>query len=159
MKTDAVIGCDAVDAGPEVVRLKTTSGETRTIPWDSIRVAGTAPNLENHVAILEVAEQVAPYLGTHDSLWIVYENDGFVRAMLEKSSPKRDLILAAFQRSLGDRWRGDALHESDLAGPMLIPPKVQMPKSMVAMMAVLGIVFFLALAILFFVHGAKPTSP
>jgi len=44
-------------------------------------------------------------------------------------------------------------------GAMMIPPKVRMARPIIVAMAVVGIVFILAIAILFFVHGAKPTAP
>jgi hypothetical protein len=159
MHTDAVIGCDSVETGAEAVRLKTATGEDRAIRWDTIKFAGTGHRLEAHVAIKAIAEKVAPLLATHDSLWVVYGDDGFARLMLEKTNPKRGAILDAFEAHLGDRWRGDALTESDLTGALLIPAKVQMPKSVVFVMALVGVAFFLAIAILYFVHGAKPTSP
>jgi hypothetical protein len=159
MNSDAVIGCDAVDAGPEWVRLKTTSGATRTIRWDAIKVAGMGPQLDGHVTINGVTEKVAPYRATHDSLWLTYAEGGLAEAMLEKDSPKRGAIVRAFEQHLGERWRGDELTESELMGPLMIPPKIQLPKAIVVTMAIVAIAFFAAIAILFFVHGAKPTSP
>ena len=159
MNSDAVIGCDAVDAGAEWLRLKTASGATRSIPWSAIKLAGMGENLEGHVTIKDVTEKVAPYLATYDSLWIVYADGGFAQVMIEKTSPKRDAILAAFAEHLQRRWQGDELHASDLMGAMMIPPKVRMARPIIVAMAVVGIVFILAIAILFFVHGAKPTAP
>lgn len=154
MQTDAVIGCDAVETGSEAVRLK-----TRTIPWKSVKFAGMGLRLEGHVVVKAIAEKVAPLLGTHDSLWVVYSDDGFARVMLEKTNPKRGAIIDAFEEHLGDRWRGNELTEAELIGALLIPPKVQMPKVVVFLMALVGVAFFLAIAILYFVHGAKPTAP
>jgi hypothetical protein len=159
MNSDAVIGCDAVDAGSEWLRLTTAAGALRTIPWGAIRVAGTGVGLEGHVTIQGVTEKVAPFLATHDSLWIIYTDGAMAQLMLEKASPKRETIRAAFEQHLGDRWHGDDLTADQLMGPMMIPPKVQMPNTLIMMMAGIGIVFFLAMAILYFMHGAKPTSP
>ena len=159
MKMDAVIGCDSVDAGSEWLRLKAADGATRTIPWSAIKVAGMGAGLEGHVTIQGVTEKVAPLLATHDSLWIIYADGEIAQVMLEKSSPKRDAILASFAQHLVDRWHADDLTADALMGPMMIPPKVQVPKTIIWMLALLGIVFFAAVAILFFVHGAKPTAP
>jgi hypothetical protein len=158
MNSDAVIGCDAVEAGPEWVRLKTSSGPLRTIPWSAIKIAGLGNSLESHVTIERVSEKLAPYRATHDALWIVYSDGAIAQVMLEKVHPKRNSILDAFDKHLGDRWK-DQLTESELMGPMLIPPKVRVPKPIVWILIALAIVFFASLAILFFVHGAKPTSP
>ncbi len=157
--TDAVIGCDAVDAGAEWLRLKTVSGATRTIPWKSIKCAGTGEQLDGHVNIEGVTEKTVPFRSTHDSVFLVYGDGGLAQLMLEKNSPKRDGILGAFEQHLGDCWRGDRLSESDVMGTLMIPPKVRIPKGIVWAMVVLAVVFFAAMAIVFFVHGAKPTSP
>ena len=159
MNSDAVIGCDAVDAGAEWLRLKTATGATRTIPWSAIKVAGMGADLEGHVTIQGVTDKVAPFLATHDSLWIIYTDGAMAQVMLEKTNPKRETIRDAFAQHLGDRWHGDDLSVDELMGPMMIPPKVQMPRTIIVMMAGIGIVFFLAMAILYFMHGAKPTSP
>lgn len=159
MTTDAVIGSDAVVVGAEAVRFTTSDGAIRTVPWKSIKTAGMSSKLEGHVTDQAVAQKIGPYLGTHDSLWMFYSEGGFARVMLEKSNARSNGIETAFAQHLGDRWRGDSLTEEDLVGPTLIPPKVQMPKPVMAIMAAVGIAFFLAMVILFFVHGAKPTSP
>jgi hypothetical protein len=163
MKTDAVIGCDAVDAASDAgnawLRLKTATGATRTIPWSAIKLAGMGHKLEGHVTIQGVTEKVAPLLATHDSLWIVYAEGGFAQVMIEKISPKRDALLAAFTQHLGDRWQGDELQGSDLMGAMMIPAKVRFPKMLIVMLAVMAITFFAAMVMIFFTHGAKPTAP
>jgi hypothetical protein len=159
MNTDAVIGCDAVDTGAEGLRLKTATGTTRTIPWSAIKLAGMGHKLEGHVTVQGVTERVAPFLATHDSLWIVYAEGGFAQVMIERTSPKRDAILTAFAQHLGDRWCGDKLQESDLTGAMMIPAKVRIPKMLIAILAVMAITFFAAMVIIFFTHGAKPTAP
>jgi hypothetical protein len=159
MNSDAVIGCDAVEAGPEWLRLRTTSGATRTIPWTAIRLAGMGEKLEGHVTIQRVTEKTAPYLASHDSLWIAYADGGMAQVMIEKVSPKRAPILAAFAQHLGDRWCGDELTAQDLMGAMMIPPKIRMPKAIVVALAAVGIMFFAAIAILFFVHGARTSAP
>jgi hypothetical protein len=159
MNSDAVIGCDAVDAGTEWLRLKTASGALRTIPWSAVKVAGMGASLEGHVTIQGVTEKVAPYRATHDSLWIIYTDGAMAQVMLEKTSPERETIRDAFAQHLGDRWHDDDLTADELMGPMMIPPRVQMPRTVIMLMAGIGIAFFLAIAILYFVHGAKPTSP
>ena len=159
MNSDAVIGCDAVEAGSEWLRLKTASGAVRTIPWSAIRLAGMNEKLEGHITIERVTEKVAPFRATHDSLWIAYADDSFAQVMIEKTSPKRDALLKAFAEHLGDRWRPNDLAISDWMGQMMIPHKVRMSKAVILMLAVTAIIFFVSIAILFFVHGAKPTSP
>jgi hypothetical protein len=159
MNSDAVIGCDAVDGSAEWLRLKTATGTTRTIPWSAIKLAGMGHGLEGHITIQGVTQKVAPFLATHDSLWVVYAEGGFAQIMIEKTSPKRDAILAAFAQHLGDRWCGDELKESDLTGAMMIPAKVRIPKTLTVFLAVIAIVFFAAMAIIFFTHGARPTAP
>jgi hypothetical protein len=110
------------------------------------------------ITIQGVTEAAAPYLATHDPLWIMYSDGGIVQVMLEKGSSKRDPILAAFAQHLHDRWRGNELGASDLRGAMLIPPKIRFPRGLIVAMVALGIIFFVALAILFFVHGAEPRA-
>src|SRR5665213_2102924 len=134
MSSDAVIGCDAVDAAPEWLRLTTATGATRTIHWSAIRLAGMGEGIEGHVTMEGVTQKVAPYYPTHDSLWIVYTGDGFAQVMLEKASPKCGALLAAFGKHLGDRWQGHELKASDLTGAMMIPPKVRVPKKVALLM-------------------------
>jgi hypothetical protein len=157
MKTDAVIGCDAVDAGVEWLRLKTVDGATRTIPWSAVSFAGFGDNLKTHISIQGVTEKTAPFLATHDSLWIVYAEGGFAQVMVEKISPKRDALLAAFAQHLGERWQDDELQESDLMGAMMIPAKVRISKVMLTGLLIMGVVFFAIIAMIFFAHGARPT--
>ena len=159
MNSDAVIGCDAVDAGTDGLRLTTANGATRTISWSAIRLAGMGARLEGHVAIQGATEKVAPFLATHDSLWIVYGEGGFAQVMMEKASPRREAILATFAQRLDERWCGDELTAKELTGAMMIPPQVRMPKGIIVAMVVVGIAFFLGIAILFFARGAKPTAP
>jgi hypothetical protein len=159
MNSDAVIGCDAVDAGSEWLRLKTATGASRTIPWSAIRLAGMGAGLEGHVTIKGVTEKVAPFRATHDSLWIAHADGGLAQVMIEKTSPKREALLAVFAERLGDRWKGDELTASDLMGTMLIPPKIRIPRIVIVMLVVTAVLFFGGIAILFFVHGARPTAP
>ncbi|MGA3189875.1 MAG: hypothetical protein ABSF22_22440 [Bryobacteraceae bacterium] len=159
MNSDAVIGCDAVDAGKEWLRLTTVSGAVRTIPWSAVRLAGMGERVEGQVTMQGVTDRVAPYRATHDSLWIVYGDGDFAQVMLEKASPKRGAIVSTFAQQLNTRWRGDDLSASELTGAMLIPPKVRMPKGIIVALSLVAVAFFLALMILFFLHGAKPTAP
>lgn len=110
MHTDAVIGCDAIDAGPEWLRLKTVSGTVRTIPWLSV-TAGGFPDAGQSISIDGVSDKAEPYMATHDALWIVYEG-GVALAMIEKS--RRDEMVAVFAQQLGEGWKGDHLISSDL---------------------------------------------
>jgi len=154
MNTDAVIGCDAVDAGEGWLRLTTVAGPLRTIPWSAVKVAGMGAGLETHITIQHVTEKVAPFLGTHDSLWVVYAEGGMAQVMIEKESPKRDAILAAFAQQLDTRWHGDQLTASQLTDAMFqMPPRVRMPKILIVMLVLVPLTFFLALAVLFFVKA------
>ena len=114
MNTDAVVGCDAIEASTEWLRLRTTSGMVRTIPWSSIQFAGIGGNFAGSLTIGQVTEKVAPFFATHDSLWIVYGEHGLAQAMMEKDSPKRQPILDKFAQQLDDRWRGDRITVNDV---------------------------------------------
>ena len=136
MNADAVIGCDAVDAGADWLRLKTAGGAVRTIPWSGVKLAGMG--IQGEVTINGVTEKTAPFVATHDSLWIVYPDSGFAQVMIEKTNPKRSAILDAFAQRLETRWRGDQLTAGELAGAMWSRSKVQLPKAIVVMMIVAG---------------------
>ncbi len=154
MNMDAVIGCDAVDAGNAWLRLTTAMGAVRTIPWETVKIAGMGGNHEGHVTIQGVTERVTPYFATHDSLWIVSTDGSFAQVMLEKASPKRDAILAAFARQLGDRWKGDQLNQSELMEMMFqipISSGLGIPKIVIFMIA--GFLFILLAAVVVLVLG------
>jgi hypothetical protein len=154
MNTDAVIGSDAVDAGDSWLRLTTSAGAVRTLPWRAVKLAGMGAALEGHITIQRVTEKVAPLLATHDSLWLVYAEGGLAQVMIEKASPKRDALLACFAQHLDARWRGDRLTASELTGAMFqMPPQVRMPKIVIVMLVLVPLAFFLALAVLFFVKA------
>jgi hypothetical protein len=122
MNMDAVVGCDSVDAGPEWLRLRTAGGAVRTIPWSAIKIAGMGGNHEGNMEIQGVTEKVTPFFATHDSLWILYAEGGMAQVMMEKSSPKRDAILAAFRQHLGIGWHGDDLAMPELSRAMMAVP-------------------------------------
>lgn len=150
MPMDAVIGCAAVDAGAEWLRLRTDTGAVRTIPWSRVTLAGMGGPLN----IKGVAERVAPYLSTHDSLWVLSGDRSLAQVMIEKEGPKREAVLAAFAANLGERWRGDRLSTNELTDLMFkMPAPVKMPKMLVVMMMVLGAAVLLATVALIFVRG------
>jgi hypothetical protein len=149
MKTDAVIGCDAVDAGPQWLRLTTAGGAVRMVPWDGVKLAGM---VEAHIKIHGLTEKVAPLLRTHDSLWVAYAEGGLAQVMIEKENPKRTAILEMFAAQLGERWKGDRLSDQDVIG-VLMPTQVAMPRLVMALMIAVGLAFFLALAVLFLVRS------
>ena len=141
MNTDAVLGCDAIDAGTAWLRLTTAGGASRTIPWTAIKIAGMGGNHEGHMTIQDVTEKVTPYFPTHDSLWIVYADGGFAQAMIEKTGAKRDAILATFEQQLGERWRGDLFTTDDLTEAMFQMPlsaSKGLPKIVMIMMAAMA---------------------
>ena len=148
MNTDAVIGCDAVDAGAQWLRLRTASGAVRTVPWSAIKIAGMGGNHEGQMQIQHVTEHVSPFFATHDSLWIVYAEGGFAQAMLEKQHPKRDAILATFAQQLGIGWRGDELTTSELTEALFQMPvsaRKGLPKIVAIMMAVMAALMLAAI--------------
>jgi hypothetical protein len=149
MNTDAVIGCDAIDAGPQWLRLTTAGGAVRMVPWDGVKLAGM---VEAHIKIHGLTERVAPLLRTHDSLWVAYPEGGLAQVMIEKENPKRTAILEMFAAQLGDRWKGDQLSDQDVIG-VLMPTQVAMPRLVIALMIAVGLAFFLALAVLFLVRS------
>ena len=122
MNMDAVIGCDSVEAGAEWLRLRAAGGAVRTVPWSAIKLAGMGGNHEGQLTIGGITEKVTPFFPTHDSLWIVYAEGGMAQVMLEKSSPKRDAILAAFAQHLGIGWHGDELPMMELSRALMSAP-------------------------------------
>ena len=97
-----VVGCDAVDAGPDWVRLRVDGGAVRTIVWSSI-TAAAAPVDGEHVTFEGTLGPITQLRATHDPLWIEYA-DGVAWAMLERDSAKREAILGTFRERLGARW-------------------------------------------------------
>jgi hypothetical protein len=150
MNTDAVIGCDAVDAGDQWLRLRTASGAVRTVPWSAIKIAGMGGNHDGHMQIQDVTEKVTPFFPTHDSLWIIFAQGGFAQVMLEKSSPKRDAILAACTKNLGIGWRGDELTTSELTGALFQMPISAgrgMPKVLTIMVIAMAALILVAIVV------------
>jgi hypothetical protein len=148
MSKDAVIGCDAVDAGADWLRLHTSGGALRTIPWSTIRVAGLGGDHEGSVTIGGITEIVKPYFRTHDSLWIDY-GKGFAQVMIERSGPERTQLIETFQQQLGDRWRGDQLASSELIGALMkstFKPS-GLPKMMILMVLVMFGIVLLAIVV------------
>ena len=151
MNMDAVIGCDAVDAGAEWLRLRTAGGAVRTIPWSAIKLAGMGGNHEGNMEIQGVTEKVTPYFATHDSLWIVYADGGIAQVMIEKSNPKRDAILAAFAEQLRIGWRGDELTSNELTEALFQMPVssgMRIPKKLIFMVAAMLFVTLAAVVVL-----------
>ncbi|HTB12563.1 MAG TPA: hypothetical protein VK752_13370 [Bryobacteraceae bacterium] len=149
MNTDAVIGCDAVEAGDAWLRLKTAGGAMRTVPWAAIKIAGMGGNHEGHMQISHVTDKVTPFFATHDSLWIVYAEGGLAQVMIEKVSPKRDRILATFAQKLGIAWRGDEFTTSELTGALFQMPLSAgkgIPKITKIVIAVMTILLLAAIA-------------
>jgi hypothetical protein len=155
MHMDAVIGCDAVDAGAEWLRLKTAAGAVRTIPWSTIKIAGMGGNHDGNMEIQGVTEKATPFFGTHDSLWIVCTDGGIAQVMIEKASPKREAILDAFAKYLGIGWRGDELTTSELTNALFQMPvsaSKGLPKIVSVMMAVMAFLILAAIVVGYLVH-------
>ena len=148
MNMDAVIGCAAIDAQNDWLRLHTADGALRTIPWTAVKMAGMGGNHAGHMQIQGVTEKVTPYFATHDSLWIVSGDGALAQAMLEKADPKRAQIFATFEQQLGDRWRGDELKMSELTDEMFkMPLPGKFPKMMIVMIAVAAGMILLAVVL------------
>ncbi len=146
MSMDAVIGCDAVDAGNDWLRLHTVAGPVRTIPWESVKAAGT-PNGSIRIDLQGVTDKVAPYIQTHDALWITHA-DGVAQIMLEKASPKSNAIVAAFERQLGARWRSSGITTQDLISELSpLKTKGGIPKVLI-LMIVMSVMFLLLALVL-----------
>jgi hypothetical protein len=151
MNMDAVIGCDSVDAGADWLRLHTAGGAVRTIPWSAIKLAGMGGNHDGQLTIGGITERVTPFYATHDSLWIVSADGGIAQVMLEKSSPKREAILAAFAQHLGIGWHGDVLDMRELTQALMSVPMGAASgaiRRVVMMVAVTMILIVLAVAAL-----------
>src|SRR5579871_4121993 len=98
VKVSIVAGCDAVDAGQDWVRLRVPGGALRTIPWSGIRMAALPPN-NSHMTFEGDLAEITSLAATHDALWIECP-DGVDVALLEKTHPRRDSIVRAFQERL-----------------------------------------------------------
>jgi hypothetical protein len=150
VKNPVILGCDAVDAGPDWVRLREPGGHLRTIPWSSIRMAGV-PNDGAHVTFEGDLGQISALHATHDALWIE-SGEGMVIALLEKEHPKREAILAAFKERLGSRWLGDRLTSRDAAMRLFKAPELLrggarsggLRKLVIVMMIAIFVMFLLA---------------
>lgn len=158
MHMDAVIGCDAVDAGPEWLRLNTAAGAVRTMPWSAIKIAGTGGNHAGHMQIQDVTDKVSPYFDTHESLWIVYAEGGFAQIMLEKASPKREEILATCAQRLGIGWRGEDFTTNELTDALFQMPiaSSKATTKVVVIMAVVSALLILTAIIVGYVKSRQP---
>jgi len=154
MNMDAVIGCASVEAGGEWLRLKTATGTVRTIPWTAVMAAGMGLAEHSKITIQGVTEKVAPYLATHDTLWIFSGTGEIAQVMIEKQGPEREVLLGAMVANLGKRWHGNDLPMAALTEMLFrIPAPVKMPKILIVMMIVMGLVVLAAMAVLMFVRG------
>jgi hypothetical protein len=97
-----VVGCEAIDAGPDWVRLRVPGSAVRSIPWSSI-TAAAAPSDDGHMTFEGDLAPITQFRGTHFPLWIEY-GDGVAVAMLEQGSPKSDAIVGVVRERVGARW-------------------------------------------------------
>ncbi len=97
-----VVGCEAIDAGPDWVRLRVPGAAVRTIPWTSITAAAT-PSDDGHMTFEGNLSPITQFRDTHFPLWIEHGDEVAV-AMLEKGSAKSDTIVGVFRERLGARW-------------------------------------------------------
>jgi hypothetical protein len=112
--SSVVVGCDAIDPGPDWVRLHTPGGSIRTIAWSSISMAAVPPDDPNMIFEGDDMGQITALRATHDPLWIEAGEDMAI-VLLEKNNPKRASILSTFQERLESRWLGDRLRSEDAA--------------------------------------------
>jgi hypothetical protein len=97
-----VVGCEAIDAGPDWVRLRVPGAAVRSIPWASI-TAAAAPTDDGHMTFEGNLTPITEFRATHVPLWIEY-GDGVAVAMLERDDPRREAIVSTFRERLGSRW-------------------------------------------------------
>ena len=115
-----VVGCAAVDASPDWLRLHTPGG-LRTIPWIAIKMAALPTN-DGSMTFSGAFEPITALRETHDPLWIE-SGEGTAIALLEKNHPKRESILAAFKEHLESRWLGDRLTAAEAAQRLFSPAR------------------------------------
>ncbi len=97
-----VVGCEAIDAGPDWVQLRVPGAAVRTIPWSSITAAAT-PSDDGHMTFEGNLSGITQFRETHFPLWIEHADQVAV-AMLEKGNAKSDAIVGVFRERLGTRW-------------------------------------------------------
>jgi hypothetical protein len=155
VNTSVLVGCDAVDAGPDWVRLREPGGSLKTIAWGAIQMAATPVN-DEHMTFEGDLGQVTTLRATHDPLWIE-TGEVVVIAMIEKDSPKHDSIVDTFKQRLGARWT-DEITMQDAAMRLFKMPDLTRSrgsrKVLFMMMAAMFLIF-LALFMLAVVHRAR----
>ncbi len=148
-----VVGCDAVDAGPDWVRLRVAGGAMRTIAWNSI-TAAAAPVDGEHVTFEGTLGPITQLRATHDPLWIEYA-DGVAWVMLERDNTKREAILGTFRAQLGARWM-EHLTVMEAAQRMFKPMSAgrmnQRLKFMILVMVAMLVLPILAVMLIHFLH-------
>jgi hypothetical protein len=97
-----VVGCEAVEAGPDWVRLRVPGSAVRSIPWSSI-TAAAVPVDDVHMTFEGDMAPITQFRATHVPLWIEY-GDGVAVAMLERGDARSDAIVGTFKERLGSRW-------------------------------------------------------
>jgi hypothetical protein len=150
---DAVIGCDAIDASNQWLRLRTTSGIVRTIPWSAIKFAGWGDNFAGSLTIGKVTDKVMPLYATHDSLWIAYGKAGFAQAMMEKATAekpnrRREEILGIFAQQLDTRWRADRMTVTEISTEFMREGAADMASGMKKSLLIFAAVLIVVIAVL-----------
>jgi hypothetical protein len=141
MSIDVVTGCEAIDAGPDWLRVKVKGSAVHPIPWAAIRMAGLASSSEGSDPHKIDIDTAAPPDPAHQSLWIVHP-DGIVEVRLEESSPKRTQVLETFAEKLGDRWQGTRFSAEQIMMEMFSEQRSggarrRRPKVLIAMLAIM----------------------
>ena len=140
MSIDVVTG-DAIDAGPDWLRVHVKGSAVRTIPWAAIRLAGLAAGSTGDNPHEVEIDTSAPPDPAHQSLWIVHPG-GIVEVRLEESSPKRTQVLETFAEKLGDRWQGTKFSAEQMMMEMFseersVGARRRRPKALIVMLAVM----------------------
>jgi hypothetical protein len=107
MMMNVIVGCDAIDAGPDLVRLHMPGGSLKTIPWSAVGMAALPVN-DKHMTFEGELSPITKLRATHDALWIEHGVEMIV-VMLEKDHENHDSIVAAFGEHLGAKWMADGI--------------------------------------------------
>ncbi len=153
MSIDVVTGCDAIDAGPDWLRVMVKGSAVHPIPWTAIRIAGLAASSEGSDPHKIDIDTTAPPDPAHQSLWIVHP-DGIVEVRLEESSQKRTQVLETFAEKLGDRWQDTRFSAEQMMMQMFseqrsVGARRRRPKVLIVMLVVMVLTMLAFIAAIF----------
>jgi len=126
-----VIGCNALELSAQGIRVYRNRG-VMPIAWREVTAAALAgkdrqvmrcaeanaaqrgwPAMESAGMLGDLLQEQLEVRRTHDALLIVHR-DGIVQALIEKSAPRRDALLAGLRMNLGARWLGEDFTSQEL---------------------------------------------